>query len=158
MCCAAIMNHCNFTSLGSILYFRFCVCIHTVSSVNRELPGPAWPIYAVAESDCTVQQRLAVLHLDVKGHANILNSCCFAPHIVLIKPEWMKCPGDFLLHTPLWEAKTQLVKKENYISKQAVSAGSDISRALSVHFLSTAKYLQVGKAAFLIFHLFLCKS
>lgn len=49
----------------------------------------------------------------------------------------MKCPGDFLLHTPLWEAKTQLVQKENYISKQAVSAGSDISLALSVHFLST---------------------
>lgn len=33
--------------------------------------------------------------------------------------------------------KTQLVQKENYISKQAVSAGSDISLALSVHFLST---------------------
>lgn len=61
----------------------------------------------------------------------------------------MKCPGDFLLHTPLWEAKTQLVQKENYISKQAVSAGSDISLALSVHFLSTAKNLQVGKNSFL---------
>lgn len=54
--------------------------------------------------------------------------------------------------------KTQLVQKENYISKQAVSAGSDISLALSVHFLSTAKNLQVGKTAFLIFCLFLCKS
>lgn len=48
--------------------------------------------------------------------------------------------------------------RTNYISKQAVSAGSDISLALSVHFLSTAKNLQVGKTAFLIFCLFLCKS
>lgn len=110
-------------------------------------------LHSVTEPDCAPLLML-------KGMLTFWIHVVFphkAPRIVLINPSGWKVLGSSS-STLLSERQKPNLERRKLHFKQAISASSDMFLVLRRHFLSTAKYLQVRKIAFLIFFLFLCKS